>query len=161
MRGVNKVTLLGNVGKDPETRYMPNGKAVTNFSIATSERWKDKNTGEQKEATEWHNIVIYDRLAEIAAEYVHKGSQLYVEGKLKTRKWQKDGVDRYTTEIIVHEMQLLGGNPQRGQGNGQQQQRPAPPAQGQQGMWGQPPATGTQQTRAPASDSPFDDDIPF
>jgi len=109
-RGINKVILVGNLGKDPETRYMPNGKAVTNFSIATSESWKDKQTGEQREQTEWHNIVMYDRLAEIAAEYLKKGSQVYVEGKLRTRKWQdKEGRDRYTTEINANEMQMLGG----------------------------------------------------
>ena len=109
-RGINKVILVGNLGKDPETRYMPNGKAVTNFSIATSESWKDKQTGEQREQTEWHNIVMYDRLAEVAAEYLKKGSQVYVEGKLRTRKWQdKEGRDRYTTEIQANEMQMLGG----------------------------------------------------
>jgi single-strand DNA-binding protein len=108
-RGINKVILVGNLGKDPENRYLPSGKAVTNFSIATSESWKDKQTGEQKEQTEWHNIVMYDRLAEIAAEYLRKGSQVYVEGRLRTRKWQdKEGRDRYTTEIIANEMQMLG-----------------------------------------------------
>ena len=116
-RGINKVILVGNLGKDPETRYMPSGKAVTNFSIATSESWKDKQTGEQKEQTEWHNIVMYDRLAEIAAEYLRKGSQVYVEGRLRTRKWQdKEGRDRYTTEIIANEMQMLGGRAGGGMG---------------------------------------------
>ena len=118
-RGINKVILVGNLGKDPETRYMPSGKAVTNFSIATSESWKDKQTGEQKEQTEWHNIVMYDRLAEIAAEYLRKGSQVYVEGRLRTRKWQdKEGRDRYTTEIIANEMQMLGGRGGAGGGMG-------------------------------------------
>ena len=117
-RGINKVILVGNLGKDPETRYMPSGKAVTNFSIATSESWKDKQTGEQKEQTEWHNIVMYDRLAEIAAEYLRKGSQVYVEGRLRTRKWQdKEGRDRYTTEIIANEMQMLGGRGGRRRGH--------------------------------------------
>jgi single-strand DNA-binding protein len=158
-RGVNKVILVGNLGKDPETRYMPNGKAVTNFSIATSESWKDKQTGEQREQTEWHNIVMYDRLAEIAAEYLKKGSQVYVEGKLRTRKWQdKEGRDRYTTEINANEMQMLGGRPGGGgagggggdYGGGESRQRSAP-ASGGGG-------------RAPVSDtgpSEFDDDIPF
>ena len=109
-RGINKVILVGNLGQDPETRYMPNGKAVTNLRIATSESWKDKQTGEQREQTEWHSIVMYDKLAEIAAEYLRKGSQVYVEGKLRTRKWQdKEGRDRYTTEINANEMQMLGG----------------------------------------------------
>jgi single-strand DNA-binding protein len=104
-RGVNKVILIGNLGKDPQQRAMPSGKAVVNFSIATTEQWRDKQTGENKEATEWHNIVMFDRLAEIAAEYLRKGSQVYIEGKIRTRKWQdKEGNDRYTTEIIANEM---------------------------------------------------------
>ena len=111
-RGINKVILVGNLGKDPETRYMPNGKAVTNFSIATSESWKDKQTGEQREQTEWHNIVMYDRLAEIAAEYLKKGSPVYVEGRIQTRKWQdKEGQDRYVVEILASEMKMLGTRP--------------------------------------------------
>ncbi len=105
---VNKVILVGRLGKDPETRYMTNGEAVTNVTLATSENWKDKN-GEKQERTEWHNLVFYRRLAEVAGEYLKKGSQIYVEGKIQTRKWQdKDGKDRYTTEIIVNEMQMLG-----------------------------------------------------
>jgi single-strand DNA-binding protein len=108
-RGINKVILVGNLGQDPETRYMPSGKAVTNLRLATSDSWKDKQTGEQREQTEWHSVVMYDRLAEIAAEYLRKGSQIYVEGRLKTRKWQdKEGKDRYTTEIVASEMQMLG-----------------------------------------------------
>jgi single-strand DNA-binding protein len=119
-RGINKVILVGNLGKDPETRYMPSGKAVTNFSIATSESWKDKQTGEQKEQTEWHNIVMYDRLAEIAAEYLRKGSQVYVEGRLRTRKWQdKEGQDRYTTEIVADTMQMLGSRAGSGEPRGE------------------------------------------
>ena len=108
-RGVNKVILVGNLGKDPETRYMPSGSAVTNLTLATSESWKDKQTGEQQERTEWHKIAMFGRLAEIAAEYLRKGSQVYIEGKLRTRKWQdKEGKDRYTTEIVADEMQMLG-----------------------------------------------------
>jgi single-strand DNA-binding protein len=109
-RGVNKVIIVGNLGGDPETRYMPSGSAVTNFTVATNESWKDKQTGEQKERTEWHKVSMFNRLAEIAAEYLRKGSQVYIEGKLRTRKWQgQDGQDRYTTEIIADEMQMLGG----------------------------------------------------
>jgi len=115
-RGINKVIIVGNVGGDPETRYMPSGSAVTNLTIATNESWKDKQTGEKKERTEWHRVAMFNRLAEIAAEYLRKGSQVYIEGKLRTRKWQdKDGQDRYTTEIIADEMQMLGG---RGGGSG-------------------------------------------
>jgi single-strand DNA-binding protein len=157
-RGINKVILVGNLGKDPETRYMPNGKAVTNFSIATSESWKDKQTGEQREQTEWHNIVMYDRLAEIAAEYLKKGSQVYVEGKLRTRKWQdKEGRDRYTTEINANEMQMLGGRSGGGggggggMGGGERSEARAAPAGGGRGA---PAPSG-------GEDSPFDDDIPF
>jgi single-strand DNA-binding protein len=109
-RGVNKVILIGNLGKDPQQRAMPSGKPVVNFSVATTEQWRDKQTGENKEATEWHNVVMFDRLAEIAAEYLRKGSQVYIEGKIRTRKWQdKEGNDRYTTEIIANEMSMLGG----------------------------------------------------
>ena len=113
-RGVNKVILVGNVGGDPEVRYMPNGNAVTNVTLATSESWKDKQTGQQQERTEWHRVVFFGRLAEIAGEYLRKGSQVYVEGTLRTREWEKDGVKRYTTEIVVDingQMQLLGGRP--------------------------------------------------
>jgi single-strand DNA-binding protein len=109
-RGINKVILVGNLGADPETRYMPSGSAVTNLRIATSETWKDKQSGEQQERTEWHRVAMFGRLAEIASEYLRKGSQVYVEGSLRTRKWQdKDGNDRWTTEIIANEMQMLGG----------------------------------------------------
>ncbi|OGI47808.1 MAG: single-stranded DNA-binding protein [Candidatus Muproteobacteria bacterium RIFCSPHIGHO2_01_FULL_65_16] len=108
-RGVNKVILVGNLGKDPEVRYSPNGQAVANVTLATSESWKDKNTGDKQEKTEWHRIVFFGRLAEIAGEYLKKGSQIYVEGRLQTRKWQdKEGRDRYTTEIVAGEMQMLG-----------------------------------------------------
>jgi len=152
-RGVNKVILVGNVGQDPETRYMPNGGAVTNLSLATSESWKDKNTGEQQERTEWHRIVFYQRLAEIVAEYVKKGSKLYVEGRLQTRSWEQDGVKRYATEIIANEMQMLdgrGGDSTSGGFQGAQNSQPRNAAKGQQS-----PA-------APAGmDNNFDDDIPF
>lgn len=115
-RGINKVILIGNLGQDPEVRYMPQGGAVANLSIATSESWKDKATGEMKEQTEWHRVVIYQRLAEIAGEYLRKGSKVYIEGKLKTRKWQdQQGVERYTTEIVANELQMLDG---RGEGQG-------------------------------------------
>src|SRR3954451_9418168 len=109
-RGINKVILIGNLGADPETRYMPSGKAVTNVRIATSEGWKDKQTGDMQERTEWHRVVLFDKLGEIAAEYLRKGSQVYIEGSLRTRKWQdKEGKDRYTTEIVARDMQMLGG----------------------------------------------------
>ena len=145
-RGINKVILVGNLGADPETRYMPSGSAVTNLSVATSESWKDKQTGEQNERTEWHKVVMFDRLAEIAAEYLRKGSQVYIEGKLQTRKWQdRDGNDRWTTEVIADEMQMLGG---RGGGGGA-----APMSSGQDsGPPSAPPDTGPDD---------FDDDIPF
>ena len=108
-RGVNKCIVVGNLGQDPETRYMPSGSAVTNFTVATNESWKDKQTGEQRDRTEWHRVATFNRLAEIAAEYLRKGSQVYIEGKLRTRKWQgQDGQDRYTTEIIADQMQMLG-----------------------------------------------------
>jgi len=156
-RGINKVILVGNLGKDPETRYMPNGKAVTNFSIATSESWKDKQTGEQREQTEWHNIVMYDRLAEIAAEYLRKGSQVYVEGKLRTRKWQdKEGRDRYTTEINANEMQMLGsrGGAAGGAGTESRGEPRMAPGGGAGGERAAAPAR-------PADEGSFDDDIPF
>jgi len=160
-RGINKVIIVGNVGGDPETRYMPSGSAVTNLTIATNESWKDKQTGEQKERTEWHRVAMFNRLAEIAAEYLRKGSQVYIEGKLRTRKWQdKSGQDRYTTEIIADEMQMLGGRGGSGGGGGNfggGQQGGAPSGGGQQG--------GGQQGggNAPPQPGPddFDDDIPF
>src|SRR5882757_4484784 len=118
-RGINKVILVGNIGKDPETRYMPNGKAVTNFSVATSEAWTDKQSGDKQERTEWHNVVLFEKLAEIAAEYLRKGSQVYIEGSLRTRKWQdKEGRDRYTTEVIASDMQMIGGRGGAGSGGG-------------------------------------------
>lgn len=130
MKGVNKAIILGNVGKHPETRHMPQGGAVVNFSVATSETWKDKNTGQQQERTEWHKIVVFGRLAEIVAEYVHKGDKIYVEGALRTRKWQdKDGADKYSTEIIASEIQMLGSKQDR------EPRRADPPVQSQQDSW--------------------------
>lgn len=124
MSDLNRVMLIGRLGADPEQRYMPNGKAVVNIRVATSETWKDRNSGERQERTEWHSIVAFDKLAEIIAEYLRKGSQVFIEGKLQTRKWQdKEGKDRYTTEIIAQSMQMLGGRPQ-----GESKQKEAPPA---------------------------------
>ena len=145
-RGVNKVILVGNLGNDPDVKYTADGRAIANISIATTESWKDKNTGEQNDKTEWHRVVFFNRLAEIVSEYLKKGSQVYVEGKLQTRKWQDQrGQDRYTTEIVANEMQMLGG---RSGGTGQQQRQAAP-----------------QQQAAPAAAAPMmddlDDDIPF
>ncbi|PSW04541.1 single-stranded DNA-binding protein [Photobacterium lipolyticum] len=182
-RGVNKVILVGNLGNDPEIRYMPSGGAVANITIATSESWRDKATGEQREKTEWHRVALFGKLAEVAGEYLRKGSQVYIEGQLQTRKWQdQSGQDRYTTEVVVQGfngvMQMLGGRQGGGQGapmGGQQQQ---------QGNWGQPqqPAAAPkqnfapqqQQQAAPQQQAPqqpqqqyneppmdFDDDIPF
>ena len=144
-RGINKVILIGNLGKDPEVKYMPSGDPVTNITVATSESWKDKSTGENVEKTEWHRVVFFKRLAEIAGEYLKKGSKVYIEGRLQTRKWQgQDGQDRYTTEIVANEMQMLdsrGGSAPMASSGGKTAQQPA--------MAG--------------SDSPpdFDDDIPF
>jgi len=150
-RGVNKAIIVGNLGGDPETRYMPSGGAVTNFTVATNESWKDKQTGEQKERTEWHRVAMFGRLAEIAAEYLRKGSQVYIEGKIRTRKWQgQDGQDRYTTEIIADEMQMLGGR--GGSGGGFGGGAPAAGGGQQQGGGNAPPQPGPDD---------FDDDIPF
>mgnify|MGYP000441733847 CR=1 FL=1 len=114
MKGVNKAIIVGTLGQDPETRYSQNGSAITNLSVATNESWKDKNSGEKKESTEWHRIVMFGKLAEIASQYLKKGSSAYFEGKIKTRKWNDDnGVTRYTTEIVAHEMQMLGGKQER------------------------------------------------
>lgn len=153
---VNKVILIGRLGKDPETRYMPNGEAVTNAALATSENWKDK-AGEKQEKTEWHNLVFYRRLAEIAGEYLKKGSQVYIEGKLQTRKWEKDGVTRYTTEIIVNEMTMLGG---KSSGGGSFEVMDKPAASSEQFS----AAPESKRPAAPAAKSNFDnfdDDIPF
>jgi single-strand DNA-binding protein len=118
-RGINKVILIGHLGQDPETRAMPSGSTLANLRVATSESWRDKQTGEQKEATEWHTVVLFGRTAEVAAEYLKKGSQVYIEGRLRTRKWQdKQGNDRYSTEIVANEMQMLGGRGGAGGGSG-------------------------------------------
>jgi len=163
-RGVNKVILIGNVGGDPETRYLPNGNAVTNITLATTDAWKDKQTGQQQERTEWHRVVFFGKLAEIAGEYLRKGSQCYVEGRLQTRKWQgQDGQDRYTTEIVVDmngTLQLLGG---RGGSGDEAPRAPRPPREPQQQAQAPQARPAPQQDRqppAPDYDS-FDDDIPF
>ena len=153
-RGVNKVILIGNLGKDPETRYMPSGSAVTNLTLATSESWKDKQTGENQERTEWHKVAMFGKLAEIAAEYLRKGSQVYIEGKLRTRKWQdKEGKDRWTTEIVADEMNMLGG-------------KPGGAAAGTGAGAGAMAGGGSSGGKAAVNDSgappgDFDDDIPF
>lgn len=124
-RGINRVILIGNLGQDPEVRYMPNGGAVANITLATSESWRDKQTGDNKEITEWHRVVLFGKLAEVAGEYLRKGSQVYIEGQLKTRKWQdQSGQEKYTTEVVVNvggTMQMLGGKQEGGTGNRPQQ----------------------------------------
>ena len=152
-RGINKVIVVGNLGGDPETRYMPSGAAVTNLTVATNESWKDKQTGEQKDRTEWHKVAMFGRLAEIAAEYLRKGSQVYIEGKLRTRKWQdQQGNDRWTTEIIADEMQMLGGRGgASGGGSG---------GGGASAGSSEAPAPGPAPS-GPSSSDDFDDDIPF
>ena len=165
-RGVNKVILIGNLGNDPEVRYMQNGSAVANITIATSETWRDKTSGQEREKTEWHRVALYGKLAEVAGEYLRKGSQVYIEGQLQTRKWQnQQGQDQYTTEVVVQgyngTMQMLGGN--RGSNGGQQPQQQQ--QQQNQGNWGQPqqPQQQQQQQAAHYNEPPiaFDDDIPF
>ncbi|NND45741.1 MAG: single-stranded DNA-binding protein [Xanthomonadales bacterium] len=149
-RGINKVILVGNLGADPETRYTANGAAVTNIRLATSESWRDKQSGEKQERTEWHRIVFFSRLAEIAGEYLRKGSQVYIEGSLRTRKWQdQSGQDRYTTEIVANEMQMLGG---RGEGGG----APSSSDSGFRDSGPKPKAKPEQ-----GEDDFQDDDIPF
>jgi single-strand DNA-binding protein len=157
MASVNKVILIGNLGRDPETRYLPDGRAVTNISIATTDTWKDKASGEKKEATEWHRIAFFGRLAEIAGEYLKKGSQVYIEGKLRTRKYEKDGQDHYSTEIIADEMRMLGSRSGMGGGGGdgggdsrpRETREPAPAAEGKA-------------AKKPAGQfQDMDDDIPF
>ncbi|HSC69490.1 MAG TPA: single-stranded DNA-binding protein [Cellvibrio sp.] len=184
-RGINKVILIGNIGQDPEVKYMPSGGAVTNVSVATSETWKDKNTGQPQERTEWHRVVFFNRLGEIAGEYLKKGSKVYIEGALRTRKWQaQDGTDRYTTEIVASEMQMLDGRGENtGMGGGaamgaaaiansfdQTPQYNNGPAQGGYNQGGyQQPARAPQQSapqqntppQQPAGFDSFDDDIPF
>ncbi|OBT17452.1 single-stranded DNA-binding protein [Vibrio sp. UCD-FRSSP16_10] len=182
-RGVNKVIIMGNLGQDPEVRFAANGNAIANITIATSETWRDKATGEQREKTEWHRVVLFGKTAEIAGEYLKKGSQVYVEGQLQTRKWQdQSGQDRYTTEVAVQwptgQMQLLGSRQGGGQGAGQSQgqyNNNAPQANNQQqGNWGQPQQPQAQQSQPAQQQKPqqapqqyneppmdFDDDIPF
>ena len=144
-RGINKVILVGSLGADPETRYTPSNTAVTNLRLATSDSWKDKQTGEKQDRTEWHSVVLWNRLAEIAAEYLRKGSKVYIEGRLQTRKWQaKDGSDRYSTEIVANDMQMLDSRGTQS-GNG-----------GAQGGNGAPPTWG-----GGSGGEEFDDDIPF
>ncbi len=165
MASINKVILIGNLGRDPEVRYTPNGAAICNVTIATSRNWKDKNTGDKVEETEWHRVVFYDRLAEIAGEYLKKGRPVYVEGRLKTRKWQdKDGKDNYTTEIVAEQMQMLGGR------------EGGPAGGGDEGGYSREPAARPAAAQRPASSAPapkpapnkssggfddLDDDIPF
>jgi single-strand DNA-binding protein len=152
-RGVNKAILIGNLGADPDTRYMPSGSAVTNCRIATTEAWKDRETGDQQERTEWHNIVFFGRLAEIAGEYLRKGSQVYIEGRLRTRKWQdREGNDRWTTEINADQMQMLGGRPGAGAPAATPSSRSEAPAQA-------PAAPAPAPAAAQAEE--FEDDIPF
>jgi single-strand DNA-binding protein len=151
-RGVNKVILVGNLGRDPEVRYSPNGQAVANVTIATSESWKDKNTGEKQERTEWHRIVFWGKLAEIAGEYLKKGSQIYVEGRLQTRKWtDKEGHEKYTTEVVANEMQMLGSR----QGSG------APPSEFNQEEPAMAGAGASKASSTAKAGADFDDDIPF
>jgi len=170
MASINKVILVGNLGQDPEVKYMPSGGAVTNISIATTDTWKDKTTGEKKENTEWHRVVFFNRLAEIVGEYLRKGSQVYIEGNLRTRKWQdQNGVDKYTTEIVAREMQMLGGRangsgdnaPSQQSQQGQQQGGSAPQQQGGGAPQQSAPQQAPQQSAPPQNFDNFDDDIPF
>lgn len=168
MASVNKVILVGNLGRDPEVRYSPDGAAICNVSIATTSQWKDKASGERREETEWHRVVMYNRLAEIAGEYLRKGRSVYIEGRLKTRKWQdKDtGADRYSTEIVADQMQMLGGRDSGGEGGGgfdegaprQQRSAPAPRPAAQQQRPAAPAAAGA---AGGANLADMDDDIPF
>lgn len=159
---LNKVTLIGNLGADPEVRFMPSGGSVANISLATTRRWKDKQTGERKEATEWHRVIFFNRLAEIAGEYLKKGSQVYVEGRLQTRKWQgQDGQDRYTTEILAEELHMLGS---RSGGTGQfnTEQSNSPASRPMPMTHNTPPTPSNAMPTPPMPDyDDFDDDIPF
>lgn len=162
MASVNKVILVGNLGRDPETRYSPDGSAITNVSIATTDKWKDKTTGEQKEATEWHRVVFFNRLAEIAGEYLKKGKQVYVEGHLRTRKWtDKEGHEKYTTEVVASEMKMLGSREGAGGGSG------ADDGFKDDGGGRAPRESGGPSAQRPAAKAPaaniadMDDDIPF
>ncbi len=158
-RGVNKVILVGNLGRDPEVRYTPNGGAIANITIATTDQWKDKQTGQNQDRTEWHRVVMFGRLGEIAGEYLKKGSQVYIEGRLQTRKWQdKDGSDRYTTEIVANEMQMLGGG-----GRGGSSSAEFPQEQGGQTAQSVPQSQSAPQAQGSGRSNfdEFDDDIPF
>ena len=167
-RGINKVIIIGNLGRDPETRYAQNGSPVTNFSVATSETWRDRASGENQERTEWHNIVCFARLAEIAGEYLRKGSKVYIEGSLRTSQWEQDGQKRYKTEIMARELQMLdsrgGGGPMGGPGGGQGGGAPtgfeSNSGSGGGGNYGPPPGMSS---NAPtlSDDTDFEDDIPF
>ncbi len=153
-RGINKVILVGNLGQDPEIRYTPGGMAIANITVATSDSWKDKQTGEQQERTEWHRVVFFSRLAEITGEYLKKGSQVYIEGRLQTRKWKdQSGQDRYTTEIVANEMQMLGSRSKGAEAAPQNDYNESRPAS--------KPATTSSAAPAPAGFDDFDDDIPF
>lgn len=159
-RGVNKVILVGNLGGEPEVRYLPNGNAVCNITIATTDSWKDKQTGQLQERTEWHRVVLFGKVAEVGGEYLKKGSQVYIEGRLQTRKWQdQQGIDRYSTEIVVDlrgTMQMLGNS------SGASQRPPAPPAQGSRQRPAPAPANQPPASAQPEPDyDSFDDDIPF
>lgn len=169
MASINKVFLIGHLGQDPEVRYMPSGKAVANITIATSESWKDKNTGEKQERTEWHRVVFFSPLAEIVGQYLRKGSSAFIEGRLQTRKWQdKNGVDRYTTEIVANEMKMLGGKGDRAgggsatydSGDAEYGSAPGPVPSRPQSA---PQAARPQSSAPPSQPGPdgFDDDIPF
>ncbi|MCZ6641751.1 MAG: single-stranded DNA-binding protein [Gammaproteobacteria bacterium] len=150
-RGINKVILIGNLGRDPETRYSQGGNPVTNFSVATSDSWRDKQSGEQQERTEWHNVVCFSRLAEIAGEYLRKGSKVYIEGSLRTSNWEKDGQKHYKTEIMARELQMLDSRGGGGSGGG------GPPS----GFESSAPPTSQPQNAPTLTDDDFDDDIPF
>ncbi|MDR3388717.1 MAG: single-stranded DNA-binding protein [Rudaea sp.] len=156
-RGINKVILVGNLGADPETRYTPSGTAITTIRIATSESWKDKQTGEQQDRTEWHRVKFFGRLAEIAGEYLKKGGQVYVEGKLRTDEYEKDGVKRYSTDIIADEMQMLGSKGGEGGSSGGGERRERGPARGPQSA----PPRSAPASAPPVNDSFDDDEIPF
>jgi single-strand DNA-binding protein len=166
-RGINKVILVGNLGRDPETRYMPSGGAVTNVSIATSKGWKDRDSGEQKERTEWHRIVFFNKLAEIAGEYLKRGSKVYIEGELRTRDWEKDGQKHYTTEVVASEMQMLdsrgemGGGGSSSGGSGGSQGGGGSSSGGSGGSQGGGGSSPVGDDFGPPPSDDFDDDIPF
>lgn len=155
-RGINKVILIGNLGRDPETRYSQGGNPVTNFSVATSESWRDRQSGEQQERTEWHNVVCFSRLAEIAGEYLKKGSKVYIEGSLRTSSWEQDGQKRYRTEIMARELQMLDSRGGAGAGGPTGFE-----SKGANGPYSGPPQQNAGSNAATLSDDDFDDDIPF